>query len=116
MNSKTEKLPQGLRKANACGGGVRPEQRTLFVEAISNEAGNLTREGGNPLALAMGRMSNQQRSRHDNYNHAQHRIIDYPQRGLVQRRWTFLALVAARLQRRRKLGGTAQCSLHERYK
>src|SRR5262245_4856865 len=56
MNAKTEKLPQGLRKANACGGGVRPEQRTLFVEATSNEAGNLTREGRNPLALAMGRM------------------------------------------------------------
>src|SRR6266852_8780365 len=54
---RLEKLPQGLRKANACGGGVRPEQRTLFVEATSNEAGNLTREGGNPLGLPMGRMS-----------------------------------------------------------
>src|SRR6266852_9458198 len=54
---RLEKLPQGLRKANACGGGVRPNEPLGVRAATSNEAGNLTREGGNPLALAMGRMS-----------------------------------------------------------
>jgi len=54
---RLEKLPQGLRKANACGGGVRPNEPLGVRAATSNEAGNLTREGGNPLGLPMGRMS-----------------------------------------------------------
>jgi len=58
MHSKTGKLPQGLRKANACGGGVRPNEPLGVRAATSNEAGSLTREGGNPLGLPMGRMSN----------------------------------------------------------
>jgi hypothetical protein len=56
MSNRTEKLPQGLRKANACGGRVRPQQ-LHSVSASSNEAGKLTREGGNPPASAVGRMS-----------------------------------------------------------
>jgi len=54
---RLEKLPQGLRKANACGGGVRPNEPLGVRAATSNEAGNLTREGGNPLGLPIGRMS-----------------------------------------------------------
>jgi len=57
MAKRLEKLPQGLRKANACGGGVRPNEPLGVRAATSNEAGNLTREGGNPLGLPMGRMS-----------------------------------------------------------
>ncbi len=57
---QTEKLPQGLRKANACGGGVRPNEPLGACEATSNEAGNPPREGRNPRRFqAIGRMSNE---------------------------------------------------------
>src|SRR6266849_8991553 len=52
---RLEKLPQGLRKANACGGGVRPNEPLGVRAATSNEAGKPTREGGNPPAFAVGR-------------------------------------------------------------
>ena len=46
-----EKLPQGLRKANACGGRKRWLVAAMAqVKLPSSEAGNLSREGGNPLA------------------------------------------------------------------
>lgn len=40
----------GLAALNACGGGVRPVAAKA-VQAVSSEAGKLTREGGNPAPL-----------------------------------------------------------------
>jgi len=55
MAKRLEKLPQGLRKANACGGGVRPNEPLGVRAATSNEAGRPYREVGKPLRLRMGR-------------------------------------------------------------